>query len=219
VRERLNRQRVLEAALAIVDAEGLAALTMRRLGGELGVEAMSLYRHVPSKEALLDGIVELIVLEIDVPADDGGDWAEAWRGVGRSYRRAALAHPNAFPLVTMRPLRTPEALRRIDAAYDLLRRAGLDEQTAIVAFRTLASYTRGFALEEVTGRALGAHADSAENRLDPREPPADEFPRISELAPRLVAADHGAVFERGLDLILTGLQAELERLAPTRPSA
>ncbi len=215
MRERLNRKRVLEAALAIVDAEGLAALTMRRLGGELGVEAMSLYRHVPNKEALLDGIVELIVLEIDVPADDGGDWVEAWRGVGRSYRRAALAHPNAFPLVTMRPLNTPEALRRIDAAYDLLRRAGLDEQTSIVAFRTLASYTRGFALEEVTGRALGARADSAENRLDPRELPAAEFPRISELAPRLVAADHGAEFELGLDLILTGLRAELERLAPT----
>jgi len=219
VRERLNRQRVLEAALAIVDAEGLAALTMRRLGGELGVEAMSLYRHVPNKEALLDGIVELIVLEIDVPVGAEGDWTEAWRRVGRSYRRAALAHPNAFPLVTMRPLNTPEALRRIDAVFDLLRRAGLDEQTAIVDFRTPASYTRGFALEEVTGRALGAQTDSAENRLDPRDLPADEFPRISELAPRLVAADHGAEFELGLDLIVTGLQAELERLAPTGSSA
>ena len=119
----------------------------------------------------------------------------------------------------MRPLNTPEALRRIDAAFDLLRRAGLDEQTAIVAFRTLASYTRGFALEEVTGRALGAQTDSAENRLDPRDLPADEFPRISELAPRLVAADHGAEFELGLDLIVTGLQTELERLAPTGSSA
>ncbi len=215
MKERLSRQRVLEAALAIVDAEGLGALTMRRLGAELEVEAMSLYRHVPSKEALLDGIVELIVLEIDVPAVDDGDWAEAWRGVGRSYRQAALAHPNAFPLVTMRPLATPEALRRIDAAYDLLRRAGLDEQTSIVAFRTLASFTRGFALEEVTGRALGAQADGVEHRLDPRELPAAEFPRISELASRLVAADHGAVFESGLDLILTGLRAELERLAST----
>jgi len=218
VRERLNRQRVLEAALAIVDAEGLPALTMRRLGAELGVEAMSLYRHVPNKEALLDGIVELIVLEIEVPSDDSDDWADAWRHVGRSYRQAALAHPNAFPLVTMRPLNTPEALRRIDAAYDLLRRAGLDERMAIVAFRTLASYTRGFALEEVTGRALGAHADGEEGRLDPRDLPATEFPRISELASRLVATDHCAVFEGGLDLILTGLEAELERLAPTRSS-
>ena len=212
MRERLNRQRVLEAALALVDAEGLAALTMRRLGSELGVEAMSLYRHVPSKEALLDGLVELIVLEIEVPTDNG-DWAEAWRGVGRSYRQAALAHPNAFPLVTMRPLNTPEALRRIDAAYELLRQAGLDEQTSIVAFRTLASYTRGFALEEVTGRALGARAGSAEHRLDPRELPPDEFPRISELAPWLVDVDHSAVYERGLDLIIAGLAVELDRAA------
>ena len=217
MREPLNRQRILDAALALVDAEGLTALTMRRLGSELGVEAMSLYRHVPNKEALLDGLVELIVLEIDVPATDGGartigDWAEAWRGVGRSYRRAALAHPNAFPLVTMRPLNTPGALRRIDDAYGLLRQAGLDEQSAIVAFRTLASFTRGFALEEVTGRALGAHADDHEHRLDPRELPAGEFPRISELASELVAADHDLVFERGLDLILTGLRVELERI-------
>jgi AcrR family transcriptional regulator len=210
VRERLNRRRVLETALELVDAEGLDALTMRRLGAELGVEAMSLYRHVESKEALLDGIVELIVLEIEVPADDGGDWAEAWRGVGRSYRRAALAHPHAFPLVTMRPLSTPDALQRMDAAFDLLRRAGLDEEATVVAFRTLASFTRGFALEEVTGRALG------EGRVDPRELSPVDFPRISELATRLVEADHDAVFERGMDLIVTGLLAELERQRGSR---
>jgi AcrR family transcriptional regulator len=211
VRERLSRQRVLEAALRIVDSEGLAALTMRRLGRELGVEAMSLYRHVPNKDALLDGIVELIVLEIDVPDSLDGDWQEAARRVVRSYRQAAHSHPNAFPLVTMRPLNTPEALRRLDANFEILRQAGFDEPTAIIAFRTLASYTRGFALEEVTGRAVGAQPVGTDDRLDPRSLPADEFPRISELAPRLVAADRDAEFERGVDLILTGLEAELAR--------
>ena len=207
MRDRLNRQRVLEAALRIVDSEGLAALTMRRLGRELGVEAMSLYRHVPNKDALLDGIVELIVLEIDVPAGPDGDWKDAARHVVRSYRRAAHSHPNAFPLVTMRPLNTLEALRRLDVTFEILRRAGFDEQMAIVAFRTLASYTRGFALEEVTGRAIGADA-SGDGRLDPRALPADEFPSIAELASRLVAADRDVEFERGLDLILTGLEAQ-----------
>ena len=205
MRDRLSRRRVLEAALRIVDSEGLNALTMRRLGRELGVEAMSLYRHVPNKDALLDGIVELIVLEIEVPHVDG-DWKEAARQIVRSYRRAAHSHPNAFPLVTMRPLNTPEGLRRLDATFEILRRAGLDEPTAIVAFRTLASYTRGFALEEVTGRAIGAEPLGSD-RLDPRALPADEFPRLAELAPRLVAADRDAEFERGVDLILTGLEA------------
>jgi AcrR family transcriptional regulator len=207
MKDRLTRQRVLEAALRIVDSEGLAALTMRRLGRELGVEAMSLYRHVPNKEALLDGIVELIVLEIDVPSWPDGDWKEATRHILRSYRRAAHAHPNAFPLVTMRPLNTPEALRRLDVTFEIFRRAGFDEATAIVAFRTLAGYTRGFALEEVTGRALGALPPGTD-RIDPRALPADEFPRIAELAPQLVAANRDAEFERGVDLILTGLEAE-----------
>jgi TetR/AcrR family transcriptional regulator, tetracycline repressor protein len=209
VRERLNRRRVLEAALAIVDAEGLEALTMRRLGRELGVEAMSVYRHVPSKEALLDGIVELIILEIEVPAPDETAWEEATRRVLRSYRRAAHAHPNAFPLVTVRPLNTPEALRRLEANFELLRQAGFDERSAIVAFRTLASFTRGFALEEVTGRALGEQPERAPDRLDPRELPADEFPRIAELAPLLAAPDRDAEFERGVDLILAGLAQSL----------
>ena len=209
MRGQLNRRRVLDAALAILDAEGLAALTMRRLGAELGVEAMSLYRHVPNKEALLDGIVELIVLEIDVPADAGGDWEAAFRRIARSYRQAAHAHPEAFPLVTTRPLNTPEALRRLDATFEILRGAGFDEQAAIVAFRTIAAYVRGFALEEVTGRALGAQANRSERQLDPRTLSAQEFPRLAELAPRLVAADRGAEFDRGLDLILTGLRAEL----------
>lgn len=207
MRERLSRQRVLEAALRIVDSEGLAALTMRRLGRELSVEAMSLYRHVPNKDALLDGVVELVILEIDVPAGIDGDWKEAIRHVLRSYRRAAHSHPNAFPLVTVRPLNTPEALRRLDANFEILRQAGFDESTAIVAFHTLAGYTRGFALEEVTGRALGAQPLDAKH-VDPRSLPADEFPRISELGPLLVDADRDAEFERGLDLILTGLEAE-----------
>jgi AcrR family transcriptional regulator len=210
---------VLEAALRLVDAEGLEALTMRRLGRELGVEAMSLYRHVPSKEALLDGIVELIVLEIEVPTAGEGRWQDSLRHVVRSYRRAAHAHPHAFPLVTTRPLNTPEALRRLDANFELLRQAGFDEQTAIVAFRTLAGYTRGFALEEVTGRALGAQPVGSAERLDPRTLPADEFPRISELAPLLVDPDRDAEFERGVDLILAGLEAVLAAPAATRRGA
>ena len=195
--------------MRIADREGLEALSMRRLGRELGVEAMSLYRYVPSKEALLDGLVELVVLEIEVPPPEQAEWADALRLVCGSYRRAAHAHPNVFPLVTMRPLNTPDALRRLDAALEILRRAGFDEETTIAAFRATAGYTRGFALEEVTGRALGA--PRRDGRVDPRALPADQFPRIAELAPRLVDRDPDAEFELGLELIIAGLEARLRR--------
>ena len=217
MRERLTRRRVLDAALAILDAEGLAALTMRRLGAELGVEAMSLYRHVPNKEALLDGIVELIVLEIDVPAGADGDWEASVRRTARSYRRAAHAHPEAFPLVTTRPLNTPEALRRVEASFEVLHRAGFDERAVIVGFRTVAAYVRGFALEEVTGRALGVRVNGSDGPVDPRTLSPREFPRLSELAPELVDADRDAEFELGLELILAGPVSYTHLTLPTTP--
>lgn len=205
----LTRRRILEAALALVDAGGLEALTMRRLGAELGVEAMSLYHHVASKDALLDGLVELITLEIEVPRDDRLDWRDAYRGVLRSYRRAALAHPRAFTLVTTRPLNTPDALRRLEASFAILRRAGLEPDEAIAAFRLGAGFVRGFVLEEVTGRALGAQPAGGRGRLDPRELPPDEFPHLSALAPRLAAVDHDADFARGVEAIVAGLEARM----------
>lgn len=193
----------------IVDADGLDALTMRRLGAALGVEAMSLYHHVAGKEGLLDGLVELIVLEIEVPVDEELDWREATRRVMRSYRRAALAHPHAFGLTTTRPLNTPEALRRVDADFAILRRAGLGPAEAIAAFRLGAGYVRGFALEEVTGRALGAQPVGGRDGLDPRGPSPEQFPELAELAPRLAAIDHDADFERGIETIIAGLEASL----------
>lgn len=165
---------------------------------------MSLYRHVENKEAVLDGIVGLIIREIDVPADPECAWDEAIRRVARSYRQAALAHPHAFPLLTTRPLITVEAARRVDAFFDLGRRAGFDEHTTLVTYRMLSAYVRGFALEEVTGRAFRAEAVSS-----PPEGLASEFPRIAELSPLLSKPDPDAEFERGLEVIVTGLRAGL----------
>ncbi|MGH3032013.1 MAG: TetR/AcrR family transcriptional regulator, partial [Gaiellaceae bacterium] len=119
-RERLTRRRVLEAALRLVDREGAAALSMRRLGRELDVEAMSLYNHVSGRDEVLDGLSEVMVARIGVAGDSGG-WAEALGRFMRGIRAVALAHPAAFQLVGMRPLNTREALPQIEAVLGAMR--------------------------------------------------------------------------------------------------
>ena len=175
-RERLSRERILRAALERVERDGLEGLTMRGLGRELGVEAMALYYYFPGKEALLDGIVELLTEQIAVPPPGSEPWADAVRRIVRSYRHVAHAHPNAFPLLALRPLTTPHAVARAQAAIDVLLAGGFDERTAVLAFRTLARYARGFVLEELTGRA-----------------------------PRVTTGDREAEFEFGLEVVLAGL--------------
>ncbi len=185
-RRRLTRRGILRAALALVDREGIEALTMRRLGRALGVEAMSIYRQVPGKEAILDGIAELLTEEIEVPEPGSEPWQESLRQITRSYRQRAHAHPNAFPLLALRPLATPRAVARAQAVVAIMVEAGFDERAAVLAFRTLASYGGGFALEEATGAP-----------------------------PHLCAGDRDDEFEFGLDAILIGLEAKLGP-APTR---
>ena len=180
-RERLSRERILRTALELAERDGLDAVTMRRLGRELAVEAMALYHYFPSKEALLDGIVQLLTEEIEVPFGGADAWPEAIREVVRSYRRVAHAHPHTFPLLVLRPLATPVAVARAQLAIDLLRRAGFDERVAVLAFRTLASYAGGFILEELTGSP-----------------------------PRFTIGDREAEFEFGLDAVLAGLDGERE---------
>ena len=207
-RQPLSRRRILEAAVRLVDREGLAALSMRKLGQELGVEAMSLYRYVPNKAALLDGIAETVVGEAEIPPADAGDWAERARAMNRAYRRLAHAHPNVFPLIALRPLNTPAALRPIEAALELFCGAGFDEQTALHAFRTLASYASGYALDEI--RAFSSDDADEDARLDIRRLPAEEFPRLVALAPYRYRWDEEE-YEFGLEVILTGLRAKLEQ--------
>src|SRR5215470_766128 len=121
---RLSRQRVLETALQIADAEGLAGVTMRRIAAELDVEAMSLYKHLPGKDAILDGLVEQVMTEMDVGMD-GGDPVEGLTLLAHAYRRAALRHPLVFPLLATRRLSGPAGRRVIDTTMRLIVAAGL----------------------------------------------------------------------------------------------
>ena len=176
-RRPLTRQRILRAALRLIDRDGLDALSMRKLGATLGVEGMALYRHVGSKQALLEGVVEILLEELELPAAGADSWAEAWLALARSYRRLARMHPGAFRLLALSPLSTAERFERAQAPVAILREAGFDEQTARLAFRTLLSYADGYLLREL------ADADS-------------------ELTP----PDAEAAFDFGIRAILTGVE-------------
>jgi TetR/AcrR family tetracycline transcriptional repressor len=203
-RRPLSRRRILEAAVRIVDGEGLEALSMRRLGAELGVEAMSLYNHVPNKEALLDGMVELLLGELRIPPEAEG-WERRVREAYRAFRGLAHEHPNVFPLLVVRPPDTMDGVWLVEEFLGTLRGAGFDSETALYAFRALSSYASGYAMAEIRGFAM----EPSGNRLGAHSLPPDDFPYIHELEARLESVNHDAEFEFGLDLILAGLKGKL----------
>jgi TetR/AcrR family transcriptional regulator, tetracycline repressor protein len=192
-RQPLSRRRILEAAVRFADREGLEALSMRKLGSELGVEAMSLYNHVPNKGALFDGMVEVLLGELEVPPEDES-WERRVREAYGAFRGLAHEHPNVFPLLVTRPPDTMDGVWLVEEFLKTLGEAGFDPETALYAFRALSSYTSGYAMAPSGARA-GAGTLSAE-----------EFPHIHELGAPLREVDHDAEFEFGLDLILTGLK-------------
>ena len=203
-RRPLSRRRVLEAAVRFADREGLGSLTMRRLGAELGVEAMSLYNHVPNKGALLDGMVEVLLGEVEIPPRSK-DWEERVRDGYRAFRRLAHEHPNVFPLLVERPPETMDGVWLVEEFLQTLREAGFGAEEALHAFRSLSSYTFGYAMAEIRGFALEPDG----SRLGARALSPEEFPNLCELGVRLDRVDHDAEFEFGLDLLLSGLRARL----------
>ena len=200
----MSRRRILEAAIRFVDREGLEALSMRKLGGELGVEAMSLYNHVPNKDALLDGMVEVLLGELKIPPEKEG-WERRGREAYRAFWRVAREHPNVFPLLVVRPPETMDGVWLVEEFLKTMRGAGFDETTALYAFRTLSGYAMGYAMAEIRGFAM----EPAGSRLGALTLPPDDFPHIHELGTRLERVDHDAEFEFGLDLILAGLKERL----------
>lgn len=203
-REPLSRRRILEAAVRFVDREGLEALSMRKLGAVLGVEAMSLYNHVPGKDALLDGMVELLLGELKIPPESG-PWEARVREAYRAYRRLAHEHPNVFPLFVTRPPDTMDGVWLVEEFMKTLRGAGFGPETALHAFRTFSGYVTGYAMSEIRGFAL----EPAGTRPGAAALPPEKYPYLAELKPYLSGVDHDAEFEFGMDLIFSGLKAKL----------
>lgn len=204
----LSRERVLRAAIALADEAGLGSLTMRKLGQRLGVEAMSLYKHVANKEDILDGIIDLVVSEIDLPPYMA-DWKAAMRLRAISARAVFVRHPWALGVLESRTNPGPAALGYTDRVIGILRHAGFSVVLAAHAFAMLDSYIYGFAVQELS---LPFHTTEELNDmvgmiLD--QLPADRFPHLAEMANEHILRPGYAFaneFEFGLEVILDGLE-------------
>ena len=212
-REKLSRDRVVEAALRIMDTEGLGAVTMRRVGRELGVEAMSLYNHVQDKDDLLDGIHEF-VLSLFVDPGTEGPWEERARQAARTWREVLRSHPNTVILMSESkgPGMTPGAIRPTEITLRLLRETGLTEDDAVKAFCAFGGFIIGFVMFEI-----GMPHSTGSNAAETPSPqqltaalPADEFPCFMASLPYLMHGDIDQRFEYGLDLLLLGLRAKAQ---------
>jgi TetR/AcrR family transcriptional regulator, tetracycline repressor protein len=162
----LTRRRILRAALRLIDRDGLDRLSMRRLGAALGVEGMALYRHVGNKQQLLEGVVEVLLEELELPPSGSASWVDAWVALARSYRRLARSHPGAFRLLALSPLSTAARFERAQAPVAILRAAGFDEHQAQLAFRTLLSYADGYLLRELADTDHDLPTEEAEAAFD-----------------------------------------------------
>jgi AcrR family transcriptional regulator len=204
----LTRERVLQTAVRRADEGGIASLSMRKLGQELGVEAMALYHHFANKDDLVDGMVDLVFGEIELPPSSR-DWRTAMRQRAIGVRNALLRHRWAVGLMESRRRPGPANLRHHDAVIGSLRAGGFDIGMAAHAYSVLDSYIYGFALTKMNlpFETSDDVADVAQSMLEPFPP--DEYPHMLEILTDHVMKpgyDYGEEFEYGLDLILGGLE-------------
>ncbi|MFI6415581.1 TetR/AcrR family transcriptional regulator [Streptomyces sp. NPDC050585] len=221
---RLSRERVLAAAMAVVDAEGLSALSMRRLGAELGVEAMALYRYAQGKDELLDGLVEAFHLEAEAlePEPDGGgptgaegqEWRRRLHGIARAMHAVALRHPRVVPLLATRLLtvplaRRPAAVLRVDErVLEALDAAGLDEAAAVRAHRAFTAWLLGYLFADLRETVDAPEEPHPDFRLGLHLLNVRDFPRLRALAPAMAAPGGPAELAAGLDALLDRATAD-----------
>lgn len=181
-RERLTRERVLTAAIELADTDGIESLSMRRLGSELGVEAMSLYNHVASKSVLLDAMVDTVFAEIELPeAAAKPEWKQAMRDRAVNMRAVLLRHPWSVPLLQSRSTPGHATLHHHDTVIGILRNAGFSIELAAHAFSAFDSYIIGFVLQEIAlpFEAGEPPAELAEAIMAAM--PADAYPHLVEM--------------------------------------
>jgi AcrR family transcriptional regulator len=215
-RSPLDRNRVVRAAIELIDEQGVHALSMRRLGRRLDVEAMSLYAYVQSRENLLDGVIEAVVDDLiddpDTQLMDTDSWQDYLARVANGVRRGALAHPRVFPLVATRPPQAPwirpplRSLRWVESFLASLRTHGFDEDTAVYTYRAFTSFLLGHLLLEVAalGADTGPVPDSPE--VEPAPLALDDYPNLQQLSAKLAENEAGSEFEESLDNLLNRLE-------------
>jgi AcrR family transcriptional regulator len=215
-RTKLDRRAILQAGVEFIETHGLRQLTMRQLGAHLGVEAMSLYRHVPSRENLLDGIVDLVIDELygdpEVYLEPQNGWQDYLIRLAHGLRRIALGHPQIFPLVATRPPQAPwirpplRSLRWIDSFLAALTSSGFRDEAAVAAYRAFSSFLLGHLLLEVASR--GAEIGPFEKPATDSQPDLDlkNYPMVLQLRKSLSEDRSADEFEESLENLLDRLE-------------
>jgi AcrR family transcriptional regulator len=213
VRAALSRDRIIGAAIDVIEREGEAALSMRRIATELGVAVMSLYNHVPNKGALLDGVAERILAGMEVggdgpagrrPPGEREHWTERARALIRAYRKVAHDYPRCVTLVLTRRIDAPSGMRPVEHALALAADAGFDGETSVRIMRALLAYAIGAQMREVgAAKLLDYLPKQAAERFDRLDP--EQFPHVASFQEELLRHDPETDFEFGLDLMLSAL--------------
>jgi AcrR family transcriptional regulator len=208
----ISRSLILQTALGIIDRDGVDGLSMRRLSDAVGRDPTVLYRHLPNKAAVLDGVAEIVLGQLTVDTADS-DWAAQLRIVAHDFRRLAITHPNVVPLLVTRPLATPLGqrppgmLRPLEDVLTLLTSAGFTGIDALHIYRLLFGFLHGHILNELQEVVERPEETDDVLRLGLYRLPITEFPHLRALAPALAYYDGAAELDRGLDVLLTGLTA------------
>ena len=201
----LTRQRVLEAALHLIDQEGLEGFSMRKLGTLLGVEAMSLYNHIESKRALFDGVIELLIVQAPQPSIPHATPREELWAFAHAFRDVLLAHPRVLPLVATSPLRTPATLAILDYLLETIQRAQITGVQAIYALQCLVGFIVGHTLlgtgtTPVAGLEPGPNGPTVWQQF-----PAEQYPTLHALLPTIAQWQPDHEFDFGLQALFQSL--------------
>lgn len=210
---KLTADRVIDGAMALADRIGVDALTIRKIAAEIGAKPMSIYHHVPNKDAIIDRMVDRVFAEIE-PPPTGADWRSAIVVRCRSMRAVLLAHPWAAPLMESRTSPGPATLGHHDAVLGCFRTAGFSLALTGHAYAVIDAFMYGFALQETTLPAIGGEDMAEVAGAIVADLPDERFPHLTEYTRDRVLQpgyDFGNEFEAGLELILDGLSAALER--------
>jgi AcrR family transcriptional regulator len=226
-RERLTRERVLAAALQLIDEEGLDRFSMRRLAARLGVDPMTIYYHLPNKAAVLDGVVEAVMAEFRVPPVSGSV-EDRWRATARAYRDLLRAHPNVLPVIATWPIQTPAGWDTLEALLAPILEAGLDGSEALAVVQFMGALINGLVLADVGAPPTGVPDRSdAEKRAAVDGLLPERFPHIATALAQGGVPDFDRTFELAMDVIVRGILsrsrelpsagARAERRPPTSP--
>lgn len=200
-RKPLDRDRILDAAGPRIDRDGLAAFSMRGLAKDLGVEPMSLYHWFPSRDHVMDGLLDRFAARVVVPTD--GTWEERLGAAAHGFREAARAHPGAFPYIAVHRFNTATCLALLEGVLGVLAEVHADPGRRAAAFRLYIHWLVGFCLDETSGFSKGP---SAAEPVDDATI-AERFPRVAALGPYNRPAHFDALFESGLAAVLAGIRA------------